>query len=371
MLPEDPLARMALLLSSTLAILGFAIAARMRHARVRRKSPSPAAGTAELPAPAEAPAAAEPLSCLDPAIEVMTLAVYRRAFGTPNFNYAILGEHQEVLERVRRSLPLAATRREYFPRKPLVVPRLLAAIKNSDSSLKELVDIIMQDPVLTGDVLRFANSPFYRVTKEPIDSIGRAVVLLGMDGLRSLIATSVMQPVFQVPKGYFEGFSETVWRQAQHSALAAQTWARLTQGCDSFVAHLLALLFHMSHIVLFRMTVASYVQAAGSLPRAEVFARLIDECAEDLAGRIASEWELAPAMIDALQEHADRQNLDCMSPLGRALYFGRICGSASIAVEDGTISEDELLALLQRKGLGEAQARALWRATAAREEPGA
>lgn len=45
---------------------------------------------------------------------------------------------------------------------------------------------------MAGNGLRYANSPYYRVTKQPIDSIGGAVALLGMDGLRSLIATSVM-----------------------------------------------------------------------------------------------------------------------------------------------------------------------------------
>jgi HD-like signal output (HDOD) protein len=370
-MPHDELlTRIALLLAAILGVMAIALFARARGARsapaARTSAPAPAA---PAPAATPAPGGRTEIAWHDPVTELMTLAVYRRAFGIANFNYSVLGEHAGVMERVRRALPQAAERREYFPRKPLVVPRLLAAIRNSDSSLKELVGIIMQDPVLTGDVLRHANSPMYRVSREPVDSIGRAVVLLGMDGLRSLIATSVMQPVFQVPKGYFEDFSQTVWRQAQHSAVAAQAYARLKRDADSFSAHLLALLFHMSHIVLFRMSVASYVDAAGSLPRAEVFTRLIDECAEELAEHIAREWELPEAMTAALAEHVRRCPVERMSPLARALYVGRICGLAAIAVQEGALQDEEVLQLLQRKGLDAAGAAALWGATAAHEEP--
>ena len=365
MLEDHLLYRVALLLAATLVLMTVAVLARVRGARLT--GPGHLVETpvslAALAGPIAAPSAAT-LPFIDPAIEVMTLAVYRRAFGATNFNYSILGEHRAVLERVRRELPAAAARREYFPRKPMIVPRLLSALKNSDSALKEIVGIIMQDPVLTGDVLRYANSPLYRITREPVDSIGRAVTLLGVDGLRALIATSVMQPVFQVPRGCFENFSATVWRQAQHAAFAAQVCARSAGNCDSFSAHLLALLFYMSHIVLFRMTAAGYVHAAGSLPRPEVFARLIDDCTEELAGRIATDWELPTPMITALAEHAARSPLEKMSPLAHALYFGRICGAASVAGDD-TLSEEAFLQLLQRKGLDRPRAEALWRAAGA------
>ncbi len=296
----------------------------------------------------------------DQAMELMVLEVYRKAFGTTNFNYVVLGEHETVMSAVRESLSGAVGQREYFPRKPLIVPRLLAAIKNSETSLKELVGIIMQDPVLTGDVLRMANSPFYRIGKESIDTLGRAVLVLGMEGLRSLVASTVMQPVFQVPRGYFEQFSVTVWSLAQRAALGAQSYARVTRECDGFSAHLLCLLYYLGYIVLFRLTVATYQQASGSLPRAEVFTRLIDERADILAGLIAKEWELPMPMRDAIAEHAARSAIGSMSPLARALYFGRLCGIASLMEEEFDQEPAELLALLERKGLSAEQAQALW-----------
>ena len=152
--------------------------------------------------------------------------------------------------------------------------------------------------------------------------------------------------------------------------MAAQAYARITRGCDNVSAHLLALLLHVSHIVLFSMTVASYIEAASSRPRAEVFARLADECSEELASLIAIEWELPDPMISALAEHVRRCPIDQMSPLGRGLYFGRLCGAAVLASEEGAMQEGEFLGLLQRKGLDEPRAATLWRAIQVGDDPG-
>jgi HD-like signal output (HDOD) protein len=356
----------ALLVAALIAVAALWMLRRQRHPAPGRSAtpPPPSADVAVARAAASTPAMAGPIPWSDALFERMTRAVHAHGFGAANFQYyAVNAEHAEVIERVRKGIPDAAGRREYFPRKPQVVPRLLAAIRNSDSSLKELTEIIMRDPVLAGDVLRMANSAYYRGAKGAIDSIDRAVVVLGFDGLRVLVANSVMQPVFQVPRGYFETFSPMVWRQAHHAAVAAQTYATTTRECDGFAAHLLALVFYVSHIVLFRMAVESYVAAAGSLPRADVFARILDELAEPLAREIATDWGLSAPMLDALDEHVARGNVDALSPLARSLYVGRACGSGIVAVGAGEVEEGDVLALLQRKGLPAERAERIWRET--------
>jgi HD-like signal output (HDOD) protein len=358
--------------------LGIWIAVRARPARSARTGdrvfqPSGNGGVPHPVVPATQardPVAAgpagtgEPVPWSDDLLAQLEVAVHARAFDVPNFQYYPLqDEHAEVFEAVVRRLPDATSRREYFPRMPQVLPRLMAALRSDDGSLAELQTIVMRDPVLTGDVLRMANSAFYRASQEPVDSIGRALVTLGTEGLRAVVAGSVLQPVFTNPRGYFDSFSPTVWQQAQSAALAAQLYARTTRCCDAFAAHLLALLFHVSHIVLFRMTSSAYLDAPGCAPRADVFARLIDERAELLARDIVRAWELPDAMVHALEEHAGRLPVSELSPLARALYVGRICGMASaVAGPEGT-EDTGLPALLERKGVAPEQARAIWAAT--------
>ena len=63
------------------------------------------------------------------------------------------------------------------------MPQLLRAVRDPSVGSGALGSIIAQDPVLAGDALRLANSSYYRTTSKPIETIQRAVVICGTDGL--------------------------------------------------------------------------------------------------------------------------------------------------------------------------------------------
>lgn len=113
----------------------------------------------------------------------------------------VTGDHKGVIEQAEKLIGLLPEQRKYFPRKPMIIPKLLRAVNSESSTKKDLVEVISEDPVLAGELLKIANSPFYRVSEEPVESIGRAIVLLGMNGLKALASTLVMQPVVQVEVG--------------------------------------------------------------------------------------------------------------------------------------------------------------------------
>src|SRR5262249_58505604 len=96
----------------------------------------------------------------------------------------------------------------------------MKAVNDEDASRRELVTIISKDPSLVGNLLKMANSPFYRVSAQAIESIDRAVVILGNEGLRSLIAAALTQPIFQIRGGAFPKFPEIAWEHTFRTASA-------------------------------------------------------------------------------------------------------------------------------------------------------
>ena len=81
-----------------------------------------------------------------------------------------------------------------MPTNKIVVMRLLAELQNPDASVAKLEDIITNDIALSTKILRICNTAQFATLKK-IDSIRRAVVLLGMNTLKqwsSLIALSRM-----------------------------------------------------------------------------------------------------------------------------------------------------------------------------------
>jgi len=89
--------------------------------------------------------------------------------------------HQDVADATAAALQDAATQQRYAPRRPNMLPRVLSASNDESFSRRDLAALIARDPSLVGNLLKIANSSFYRVTPEPVESVDRAVVLLGTD----------------------------------------------------------------------------------------------------------------------------------------------------------------------------------------------
>jgi len=301
-------------------------------------SGSGAAEAHTAPAQSGAPLAAAAASAPSPAdgaeadADVET-EFYRYAFGASHFDYQILGEHQAVLQEAVASIREVIHRQEYFPRRPLLIPQLLRAMHDEQTSRQKLAEILLQDPVLAGDVLKLANSSYYRLSSAPLESIERAIVVLGTQGLKSVVASSLLQPVFQRQKGYFENFSPAIWNYALLAGNAAAEHATKTRSCDRFSAHLLGLLSALGPLVLFRLTVDIYQRHPSILPRAEVFIRVIQAHGNLTTRRIGEDWELSEPFIQALEEQSDAAPA---SPLGQVLKQGHFTAMTAIVKGEGT-----------------------------------
>lgn len=256
---------------------------------------------------------------------------YRTAFGSPAIADEIPDTHQPIIAAVAGALTGIADRERTLPRRPLLLPQLLRALNDPQSTRDDLSAIILQDPVLAADVLRTANSPFYRVSREPVDSLDRAIMLLGIEGLKSVVAASIMQPVFRTPKGQFDAFAPTLWELAMRTATAAGIYAARTRTGDAPTAQLLGLLSALGPLAVFRATSEAYRQHANLVPRAEVYARLIETHADATSSTIASHWELPETFVLALYESRGTGHLENTSPLGKALEAGRSCALLSLA----------------------------------------
>ncbi|MBM0103217.1 HDOD domain-containing protein [Steroidobacter sp. S1-65] len=293
---------------------------------------------------------------------------YKLAFNVSAFDYDISGEHAAILSRVNDNAAAAVHQREYFPRRPMLLPKLLQVLNDDDSTRKELVRLLLEDPALAGSALQRANSAAYRYSPEPVDTLDRAVVILGNDGLRSLLATAILQPVFRQPKGYFDNFATITWEHARCTGAAAEACARALGKADPFIAQVIGLLGPLARIVLFRLTMETYREHRDLQPRAEVFIRAMQLHAPNVAGFIASTWELSDPSIRALQEQTDKIAPATMSPLGQTIYFGELCGALALLAKRGSYSEDGAKALLMEQGLGRDTSGKIWQAAMAAAE---
>jgi HD-like signal output (HDOD) protein len=271
-----------------------------------------------------------------------------------------LQEHDHIVAAALAAIGDAATQRRYSPRRPNLLPQLMRAINDEDVSRREMSALIARDPALVGSLLKMANSAFYRVSSRQVETIERAIVMLGSDGLRSLVAAALMQPIFQVSRtGKFQRFPELVWEHALRSAHAAIPHAALVERADPFAAELLCLISGLAEIVLFRAAMDHYASSSPHrLPSPAVIASLLDSQSAAVALQLGADWELSELMLAALQEQMVAS--EPTTPLGRSLRFGRCAGALAVLHTNSIIDDATVRLSLPEAGLSASHLKCMW-----------
>ena len=254
-----------------------------------------------------------------------------------------------------------SSQRQYFPRRPNLLPELIRAINDDSVPVRQLVPIVARDPALVGSLLRVANSSFYRITPQPIETIERAIVVLGSDGLRSVMAAALMQPIFQISAaGGSSRFPEIVWEHAVRSAHAAIPHAALVERTNPFAAELLALISGLAEIVLFRAVLEHCPPSpAGAGFDPLVVASVLDSRSAAFAWHIGDNWRLSDEMLAALEEQMAAS--EPATSLGRSLRFGRRAGALAVLHADSIIDEASVRISLPPSGLSPAHLESMLR----------
>ncbi|HEU4624416.1 MAG TPA: HDOD domain-containing protein [Steroidobacteraceae bacterium] len=268
--------------------------------------------------------------------------------------------HREVIEAVGTVLETAATDPRYAPRRPMLLPQLLRAVNDTETSRRELATLIAKDPALVGSLLKLANSQFYRVNAQPVESVDRAVAVIGTEGIRSLIAAALVQPVFRVSGGDFGQFPEVIWDHTFLAANAAETYAAVVVNSDPFAAQLLALLNGLGAIVVFRMALDQYAARSLLKPDAATIIAVLDLHSARVARNIAASWDLSGRILAALEDQVPTGMALDPTPLGRALRFGRFVGALAVLNAKGVITDDAARAALLANGASGAHFERIW-----------
>ncbi|NIK44428.1 HD-like signal output (HDOD) protein [Xanthomonas arboricola] len=342
-----------------------AASATVTHAAAAPHVPQHAAE--QMPAPpqaqAHAAAAAQPLPSGPPPMQPLLRRMYAAVMSTP----ALADGHlptdpaqAAVLAAVGAALDHVDLRPQLLPRRPQLLPQLMRAVNDPDASGRGIAAIIAQDPALAANLLRIANSALYRPQGGPLESLERAVVHIGTEGVRQIVAAAVMQPVLSLEGGLYARLPAAVWDYALRTAAAAAAYMR-ERGGDTLSAQLAGLLQGLGAVVILRVLRDAYAERP-SLPYSlEVAAALVERHTAAVAKTIATTWDLPAALGTALDEQRPEHDTTLLtSSLGMALRYGRLAAALAMLARHGAEQEEHALGVLSTLEPDHAANAALW-----------
>jgi HD-like signal output (HDOD) protein len=189
------------------------------------------------------------------------------------------------------------------------------------------------------EVIREANSPLFR-TAQPVRSIDGAVMVLGENGLRILLARVAFRPIINMQGGALARLvAPRLWAQSDRCALAASLIAP-EAGADPFEAYLAGLMLNLGLIVAFRL-VDHLDQPV--VPQSDAFCDALLDTARVLSAGITTQWELPPFVARAIQRAGRPGAEPLAAPLANALGRADLLAKLRLLVDHGVYSAGEPL----------------------------
>ncbi len=221
---------------------------------------------------------------------------------------------KRVLRELDQLLTSDVSCSNLVPRLPAVIPRVMGTLRDQLSSSADLASQLGRDAVLVSEVIRLANSPYYRVGQK-ITSLERAVFVLGRVGVRQLVTNAAFKPLLNLNSGHFTKLSgTTLWDQSEKTAVVCDCIAG-REKTDRFNAYLAAIVQNVGFTIALQILDRNF--DGNQAPRSEVFHQRLIRQSRELSWIIAREWEFPAPVLEALRSQVDTEH---MQTLGSILY---------------------------------------------------
>lgn len=286
------------------------------------------------PAPATAAPHAEKLIAWKPALPIDSL-YFDWIMGYPGEGGNFETE-QVILQALYKLLASDLNDAVIVPRVPSVVPQLLNSLRSKTISAGELSRQIVKDVVLVGEVINTVNSALYNPA-DRINSLEKAVMILGEEGLRLVIAKVAFRPIINLNAGQFtRRAAPHIWNQSEKCAVACHTLAR---NIDPFHAFLTGLMKNVGLIIAFRLLDQTCEQ--GKFKYSASFQAIFSSVAATLSYRIAQRWEFPDHVVLALQQQAGGSKPIDWSPLGHLLHTADLISKMRLLVNHAQLNSND------------------------------
>ncbi len=192
-----------------------------------------------------------------------------------------------------------------LPTLPEVVTNIMAIVRDERSTALQLAGYIERDQAICAAVLRVANSAYYGSYRK-VDSIGRAIVVLGFDQVRSIaLSTGVFARLGRGASNYFD--RRKFWLHCIGVATASKLVSERRGHRDEFF-FVCGLMHDIGKLVFAQYLPQEYAEATqsahtGRRPLWEVERQRFGLDHAEVGQLMLERWKLPENIIGGLRHH--------------------------------------------------------------------
>jgi HD-like signal output (HDOD) protein len=199
---------------------------------------------------------------------------------------------------------------------PHIVARLVQLVNDEESTLRDFEEVIRLDPALVARLLTLVNSSYFGLRRK-VDSISRAVALLGMKNLHNIAVTDALKSMLRSNSGTTEFSPQQLWLHSAASSICCKMIAERIFTINGDDAYLCGILHDIGLIVemeteeeKFLKLIEQLVDDTPSITALEQQLFNTDHC--QLGYLLAKEWCIPDPIAEAIRDH--HQNSGMIAP---------------------------------------------------------
>lgn len=196
---------------------------------------------------------------------------------------------------------------DFLPPIPVVMAELLDALENEDTDMNSLARIIAKDPSMSMNVLKIANSAFYRLPYK-VATVEHAVKMLGMKEITMICLACGTYRALMPSRGTQTFNFDDFWKHSVATGVIARKISRELKVGDLNIIYFLGLLHDVGKVILdrfahdvYELVIQTTYDECISMIEAEK--RLIGESHDAIGGYVMEKWRLPEVFGDVAKYH--------------------------------------------------------------------
>lgn len=239
---------------------------------------------------------------------------------------------------------------------PQIALKLLRMIQDANYSMDDLGAQIKQDQIISAKVIRLCNTAYFRQNIN-VDSIERAMVVLGEKRLLQMVVSASMEGFFNSDSGGYSLCKGGLFKHAVGTALISEKLASYNRKVSGDIAYTAGLLHDIGKIALDQFMDRAYpLFYRRTQERNEILVNVEKEIFglshTEAGGKLAEMWDLPERLVDVIKHHHRPEEAEFDHELNHLVYLADLLMSRFIVGQElERLNTDSFFERLERAGI--------------------
>lgn len=212
--------------------------------------------------------------------------------------------------------------------------RIQQEIQKEDVKISKIEKLIIADPAMSSQILKVANSAFFRGLSK-VMTIREAIVRLGLDEITRMVLILTQKELYSTKDSFIKNYRNALWQHALVCALVSQWVAREAGFEEATQEVFFAALMHDIG-KLFLITVIEKIKKSKEvdfIPSRAVINEIIKGQHTEQGYNLLKKWNIPDKYCQVVKEHHDEKFDPTNVPLIILRLVDKTCNKVGVSIE--------------------------------------